>query len=181
VVLDVHGGVCALGSARASAGLACLLARQARAKVLSVDYRLAPEHPYPAAPDDALASYRGLLDTGIRPERIALFGGLPAADRDVLFGHLQGREFARGQIIFSQGEPGDGLYILTRGHVTISRRAPDGGELILALCQPGEHFGELALFDDEPHLAGRKSLMIEAGGTSVTRGASVKGAISSPW
>lgn len=74
VVLYFHGGVFALGSARASAGLACLLARQARAKVLSVDYRLAPEHPYPAAPDDALASYRGLLDTGIRPERIALFG-----------------------------------------------------------------------------------------------------------
>jgi epsilon-lactone hydrolase len=73
-VLYFHGGVFALGSARASAGLACLLARQARAKVLSVDYRLAPEHPYPAALDDALASYRGLLETGVRPERIALFG-----------------------------------------------------------------------------------------------------------
>jgi monoterpene epsilon-lactone hydrolase len=73
-LLYFHGGVFALGSARASAGLACLLARQARAKVLSVDYRLAPEHPYPAPTDDALASYRGLLDTGIRPERIALFG-----------------------------------------------------------------------------------------------------------
>jgi epsilon-lactone hydrolase len=73
-LLYFHGGVFALGSARASAGLACLLARQARATVLSVDYRLAPEHPYPAAPDDALASYRGLLDTGIRPERIAFFG-----------------------------------------------------------------------------------------------------------
>ena len=73
-LLYFHGGVFALGSARASAGLACLLARQARAKVLSVDYRLAPEHPYPAATDDALGSYRGLLKTGIRPERIGLFG-----------------------------------------------------------------------------------------------------------
>jgi epsilon-lactone hydrolase len=73
-VLYFHGGVFALGSARASAGLACLLARQARAKVLSVDYRLAPEHPYPAAQDDALACYRGLLETGISPERVALFG-----------------------------------------------------------------------------------------------------------
>jgi epsilon-lactone hydrolase len=73
-LLYFHGGVFALGSARASAGLACLLARQARAKVLSVDYRLAPEHPYPAATDDALVSYRGLIETGIRPERIGLFG-----------------------------------------------------------------------------------------------------------
>jgi monoterpene epsilon-lactone hydrolase len=73
-LLYFHGGVFALGSARASAGLACLLAREARVKVLSVDYRLAPEYPFPAAPDDALASYRGLLETGIRPERIALFG-----------------------------------------------------------------------------------------------------------
>jgi monoterpene epsilon-lactone hydrolase len=73
-VLYFHGGVFALGSARASAGLACLLARQARAKVLSIDYRLAPENPYPAAPDDALASYRGLLERRIRPERIAFFG-----------------------------------------------------------------------------------------------------------
>jgi monoterpene epsilon-lactone hydrolase len=73
-LLYFHGGVFALGSARASAGLAGLLAGQARAMVLSVDYRLAPEHPYPAATDDALASYRGLLETGIRPERIVLFG-----------------------------------------------------------------------------------------------------------
>ena len=73
-LLYFHGGVFALGSARASAGLASLLARQARTRVLSVDYRLAPEHPSPAAADDALGSYRGLLETGIRPERIGLFG-----------------------------------------------------------------------------------------------------------
>src|ERR1700733_11990322 len=49
-LLYFHGGVFALGSARASAGLACLLARQARAKVLSVDYRLPPLQPHPATP-----------------------------------------------------------------------------------------------------------------------------------
>jgi acetyl esterase/lipase len=73
-VLYFHGGVFALGSARASAGLADLIARQARATVFSVDYRLAPDHPYPAATDDALASYRGMLETMIRPERIVVFG-----------------------------------------------------------------------------------------------------------
>jgi epsilon-lactone hydrolase len=73
-LLHFHGGVFALGSARGSAALSCLLARQARAKVLSVDHGLAPEHPYPAANDDALGSYRALLETGIRPEPIGLFG-----------------------------------------------------------------------------------------------------------
>jgi epsilon-lactone hydrolase len=73
-LLFFHGGVFALGSARSSANLAGLLARQARAKVFSVEYRLAPENPHPAAADDALAAYRGLLETGVSQERIALFG-----------------------------------------------------------------------------------------------------------
>jgi epsilon-lactone hydrolase len=73
-LLFFHGGVFAMGSARSSANLAGQLSRQARAKVFSVEYRLAPENPYPAAPDDALRSYRGLLENGISQERIALFG-----------------------------------------------------------------------------------------------------------
>jgi acetyl esterase/lipase len=73
-VLFFHGGVFAMGSPRSSASLAGQLSRQARAKVFSVEYRLAPENPYPAAPDDALRSYRGLLEKGIGQEHIALFG-----------------------------------------------------------------------------------------------------------
>jgi epsilon-lactone hydrolase len=68
-----HGGVYVLGSARTSVGLASEVARRTRAKVISVDYRLAPEHPYPAALDDALAAYRALLgDTD--PAGIAVAG-----------------------------------------------------------------------------------------------------------
>jgi epsilon-lactone hydrolase len=73
-ILFFHGGVFAMGSPHSSANLAGLLSRQARAKVFSVEYRLAPENPYPAAPDDALRSYRGLLENGTSQERIALFG-----------------------------------------------------------------------------------------------------------
>jgi acetyl esterase/lipase len=61
-LLWFHGGFYVLGSARTSAALAANLARRTGTRVVSVDYRLAPEHPHPAALDDALAVYRALLD-----------------------------------------------------------------------------------------------------------------------
>jgi len=57
VVLYFHGGVYVLGDAFQAADLASQVGRRTQAKVISVDYRLAPEHPYPAAVDDALAAY----------------------------------------------------------------------------------------------------------------------------
>jgi acetyl esterase/lipase len=61
VVLYFHGGVYVIGDAFLAADLASQIARRTCAKVISVDYRLAPEHPYPAAVDDALAAYEALL------------------------------------------------------------------------------------------------------------------------
>jgi monoterpene epsilon-lactone hydrolase len=74
VVLYFHGGVYVLGDAFQAAGLAAQVARRTRAKVISVDYRLAPEHPYPAAVDDALAAYEALLEGGTAPSDIVLAG-----------------------------------------------------------------------------------------------------------
>jgi acetyl esterase/lipase len=74
VVVYFHGGGYALGSAAAAAGLASDVARSAGARVISVDYRLAPEHPYPAAVDDALAVWRSLLDAGQGPAETAFAG-----------------------------------------------------------------------------------------------------------
>ena len=74
VVLYFHSGVYVLGDAFQAAGLASQVGRRARAKVISVDYRLAPEHPYPAAVDDALAAYEALLQGGTAPSDIAFAG-----------------------------------------------------------------------------------------------------------
>ena len=74
VVLYFHGGVYVLGTASQAAALAAQIARRTGAKVISVDYRLAPEHPYPAAVDDALAAYQALLQDGTAPSDIAFAG-----------------------------------------------------------------------------------------------------------
>src|SRR6266487_565543 len=74
VVLYFHGGVYVLGDAFGAAGLASQVGRRTAARVISVDYRLAPEHPYPAAVDDALAAYQALLHNGTAPADIAFAG-----------------------------------------------------------------------------------------------------------
>lgn len=74
VVLYLHGGGYGVGSARSHRALAQRIAFEARARVVVPDYRLAPEHVFPAAVEDAVASYRWLVDSGIAPERIAVAG-----------------------------------------------------------------------------------------------------------
>src|SRR4051812_16256035 len=74
VVLYFHGGVYVISDAFLAAGLASEVGRRTDAKVISVDYRLAPEHPYPAAVDDALEAYEFLLDSGIASSDIAFAG-----------------------------------------------------------------------------------------------------------
>jgi len=74
VVLYVHGGGFVWGSCTSSRLVAATFARVAQARVLVLDYRLAPEHPYPAAPQDCLAAYHWLLDSGVSPEHLVIVG-----------------------------------------------------------------------------------------------------------
>ena len=74
VVLYFHGGVYVLGDAFQAADLASQVGRRTDARVFSVDYRLAPEHPFPAAADDALAAYEALLRGGTAPSDIVFAG-----------------------------------------------------------------------------------------------------------
>jgi len=69
-----HGGGFVAGSLHSHRDMAAMLCDQANATLLMVDYRLAPEHRFPAGLDDALAVYRGLLDQGISADRLLLGG-----------------------------------------------------------------------------------------------------------
>lgn len=73
-ILYVHGGGHVAGSAFGYRHLAGAIAAAARTPALVVDYRLAPEHPYPAGLHDLLAAYGWLLDSGVAPDRITIAG-----------------------------------------------------------------------------------------------------------
>ena len=74
VMLYFHSGVYVIGSAAATVPLVGDLVRRTGVRAVTLDYRLAPEHPYPAAVDDARAAYEGLLGQGVDPGRIVLAG-----------------------------------------------------------------------------------------------------------
>jgi epsilon-lactone hydrolase len=73
-LLWFHGGAYCLGSARTHAGLVGALARRARLAAVLPEYRLAPEHVFPAAIDDAEGAWRALVAEGVAPDRIVLGG-----------------------------------------------------------------------------------------------------------
>jgi monoterpene epsilon-lactone hydrolase len=74
VLLFFHGGGYCSGSIVSHRGMVTEAGRAARARTLAVGYRLAPEHPFPAAIEDARSAYRFLLDQGIAPSRIVIGG-----------------------------------------------------------------------------------------------------------
>jgi acetyl esterase/lipase len=74
VIMYLHGGGYTAGDLPYAAGFGSALAQAACRRVLCVAYRLAPEHPFPAALEDALSAYLHLLETGYRPEDIILCG-----------------------------------------------------------------------------------------------------------
>lgn len=74
IFFHLHGGGYVLGDAAGSRAFTCEFARLARCRVVSVDYRLAPENPFPAAVQDAVTAYSALLALGAEPNEIAIGG-----------------------------------------------------------------------------------------------------------
>lgn len=74
IVLYLHGGGYVIGSIDSHREMISRIARSAAARALAIDYRLAPEHPFPAAVEDATKAYRWLLKQGVSPKNIVISG-----------------------------------------------------------------------------------------------------------
>ena len=82
-----------------------------------------------------------------------MFSGLQR-DELLKFAELtRERTYPKGSVILFQGDPGDSLYVLRQGRAKVVLIGEDGREVILGVLEPGAHFGELALIDDQPRSA----------------------------
>ena len=82
-----------------------------------------------------------------------LFSALDAEAAAALRSSMVEARISRGDAIFTEGEPGDRMYVILDGKVKLGQTSADGRESLLAVLGPGEVFGELSLFDPGPRTA----------------------------
>jgi len=76
-----------------------------------------------------------------------LFSALDPEGAAALRASLVAQDLAKGEVIFSEGQPGDQMYVIVEGKVKLGQTSSDGRESLLGVLAPGEMFGELSLFD----------------------------------
>jgi CRP/FNR family transcriptional regulator, cyclic AMP receptor protein len=82
-------------------------------------------------------------------QSIVLFKGLGQTHIERIARIAEEIELKKGQVLFREGEPGDRLFAILDGKVRISRQIPGVGEEALAILSAGDHFGEMAIIDDD--------------------------------
>src|ERR671922_1063228 len=82
-----------------------------------------------------------------------LLDGVPEEPRRRVLAAARLRRFARGEVIFHEGDPGDTLHLIARGRVAVRVTTPLGDTATLAVLGPGDFFGELALLSESPRTA----------------------------
>lgn len=85
--------------------------------------------------------------------RLPLFQSLGDDELGRLAERCRRRAYRAGEALFHEGDPGQTLFLIVSGHVNIERVTEDGASVHIARRGPGEHFGEMALFDDLPRSA----------------------------
>jgi CRP/FNR family cyclic AMP-dependent transcriptional regulator len=83
----------------------------------------------------------------------ALFGKLAPDDLDALLSHARVEHFPAGREVFAKGSPGRSMMAILAGSVRISAPAPAGHDIVLAILNPGEVFGEIAVLDGQDRTA----------------------------
>jgi CRP-like cAMP-binding protein len=84
---------------------------------------------------------------------VPLFSGLQRDEIQRFADLTRERAYPKGSVILFQDDPGDSLFVLRAGRVKVVLIGEDGREVILGVLEPGAHFGELALIDDQPRSA----------------------------
>jgi monoterpene epsilon-lactone hydrolase len=170
-VLFFHGGGYIAGSAEESLALSSKVGVAAGAKVISVDYRLAPEHPYPAAVQDALAAYTALLQRGVKPESLAVVGASAGGGLAICFliaAKAEGLPMPAASVVFSPW-----IDLELTGESLLNKAAIDPALTANGLRRAaadylggrsGRHSGANALYSN---VAGLPPLLIQVGSREV--------------
>ncbi|MFB1483016.1 cyclic nucleotide-binding domain-containing protein [Corallococcus sp. RDP092CA] len=86
-------------------------------------------------------------------KKVALFEGLTQGQLAKVARIARSRSHAAGDFLFREGDTGQEMFILTNGKVRISKSVPGIGEEALAILEPGQYFGEMAVIEDSPRSA----------------------------
>ena len=89
---------------------------------------------------------------------VPFVGDLDEDALTTLEGHMRLRKFRRGQPIFTEGDPGDSLFLIASGRVKLFVDNSDGEQLTILFCDPGICFGEMAVLDGQPRSASAEAL-----------------------
>ena len=92
-------------------------------------------------------------DLGAELAQVSLFAGLDPAELNALARHAFVRRLSRGQILFTEGEPSEHMYLVRSGRLRVYVASPRGEELVLSVVGPGESLGELSIIDRQPRSA----------------------------
>lgn len=177
VLLYLHGGAFMIGGSNTHRGICASLAKRGGFAVCALDYRLAPEHPFPAARDDVLAAYRALLESGYSAAQIA-FAGDSAGGNLCLVACLEAQQ---------QGLPAPAALLCLSPFADLSgasRHYPPGGDPLLHprwLKQAVERYrpAQLTAFDPRlsplyADLAGLPPLLLQVGEDELLRNDSLR-------
>jgi len=174
LLLWFHGGAYCLGAPQTHRAMAAALARRFGARAVLPDYRLAPEHPFPAATDDALAVWRALLQAGEAPQSIVVGGDSAGGGLTLALLHMiggAGLAMPAAATVFSPWTDltlsGASLQRLARREVMLpARRLPEIRDLYLDGADPTDpraspHLGRFAGAPPVLVLASRAEILLD--------------------